>query len=165
MPEARAARGVRRVVHPQAGHPQASPLQASTVVVDASTVVAALVDGGPDGRWAEQLVLSGALAAPHLMPAEVGNVLRRAASAGRISADAATLAHADLQSLRVELFPYEPFADRIWELRANVTCYDAWYVALAEFLGCPLVTLDSRLARAAGDAMVKCDLLTPGMSS
>jgi len=120
------------------------------VVVDASTVVAALVDNGPDGRWAERVLLSGDLAAPQLLPAEVGNVLRRAALAGHISADAATLAHADLQALRVGLFPYEPFADRIWELRANVTAYDAWYVALAEFLDCPLATLDLRLARAPG---------------
>jgi predicted nucleic acid-binding protein len=120
------------------------------VVVDASMVVAGLVDNGPDGRWAEHLLTSNLLAAPHLLPAEVANVVRRAAQAGQISPDAATLAHADLQSLRIDLFPYEPFAARIWELRANVTCYDAWYVALAEYLDCPLATLDGRLARAAG---------------
>lgn len=130
----------------------------SLVVVDASVAVAALVDSGPDGRWAEQVLLSGYLAAPHLLPAEVGNVLRRAALTGQISADAATLAHADLQSLRIDLFPYEPFADRIWELRANVTAYDAWYVALAEFLDCPLATLDAGLARAPG---ISCELTLP----
>jgi predicted nucleic acid-binding protein len=130
----------------------------SLVVVDASVVVAALVDSGPDGRWAEQVLLSGYLAAPHLLPAEVGNVLRRAALTGQISADAATLAHADLQSLRIDLFPYEPFADRIWELRANVTAYAAWYVALAEFLDCRLATLDARLARAPG---ISCGLTIP----
>jgi predicted nucleic acid-binding protein len=129
-----------------------------TVVVDASVVVAALVDNGPEGRWAEQVLLSGYLVAPHLLPSEVGNVLRRAALAGQISADAATLAHADLQQLKVDLFPYEPFADRIWELRANVTAYDAWYVALAEFLDCPLATLDRKLARAAG---INCQLTLP----
>jgi predicted nucleic acid-binding protein len=128
------------------------------VVVDASVVVAALVDSGPDGRWAEQVLLSGYLVAPHLLPAEVGNVLRRAALTGQISADAATLAHADLQALKVDLFAYEPFADRIWELRANVTAYDAWYVALAEFLGCPFATLDARLARAPG---IKCVTTLP----
>jgi predicted nucleic acid-binding protein len=120
------------------------------VVVDASVVVAALVDSGPDGRWAEEVLISGSLAAPHLLPAEVANVVRRAAQAGKITADAATLAHADLRALRVDLFPYEPFAGRIWDLRGNVTCYDAWYVALAEYLGCPLATLDGRLARAPG---------------
>jgi predicted nucleic acid-binding protein len=128
------------------------------VVVDASTVVAALVDTGPDGRWAEHVLLAGDLAAPQLMPAEVGNVLRRAALAGQISADAATLAYADLQALRIDLFPYEPFAERIWELRANVTTYDAWYVALAEYLDCPLATLDQRLARAPG---ITCDVTLP----
>lgn len=130
------------------------------VVVDASIVVAALVDTGPDGQWAERVLLSGPLAAPHLLPAEVGNVLRRAVLTGRISSDAASLAHADLQSLRLDLFPYEPFADRIWELRANVTAYDAWYVALAEALACPLATLDARLARAPG---VNCEIALPAV--
>lgn len=130
------------------------------VVVDASVVVAALVDSGPDGGWAEQVLTSGSLAAPHLLLAEVANVVRRAALAGKITADAATLAHADLQALRVDLFPYEPFAGRIWELRGNVTCYDAWYVALAEYLGCPLATLDDRLARAPG---LKCTIQLPAL--
>ena len=120
------------------------------LVVDASAVVAGLIDNGPDGRWAERALASGSLAAPHLLPAEVANVLRRAALAGRVSVDAANLAYADLQALRVDLFPYEPFADRIWQLRGHVTCYDAWYVALAEHLGCPLATLDAQLARAPG---------------
>jgi predicted nucleic acid-binding protein len=128
------------------------------VVVDASTVVAALVDSGPDGRWAEHVLLSGDLAAPQLLPAEAGNVLRRAALASQISADAATLAYADLQALRVDLFPYEPFAERIWALRANVTAYDAWYVALAEYLDCPLTTLDQRLARVPG---ITCGVALP----
>ena len=91
------------------------------LVVDASAVVAGLIDNGPDGRWAERTLASGSLAAPHLLPAEVANVLRRAALAGRVSVDAANLAYADLQALRVDLFPYEPFADRIWQLRGHVT--------------------------------------------
>lgn len=129
------------------------------MVLDASVVVAALVDNGPAGRWAERLLISGPLAAPQLLPAEVANVLRRSALAGRISADAASLAHADLGELRVDLFPYWPFAERVWELRANVTAYDAWYVALAEYLGCPLATLDTRLANSAG---AKCEFILPG---
>ena len=128
------------------------------VVVDASTVVAALLDNGPDGRWAEQVLTAGHLAAPHLLPVEVASIVRRAAASRRISPDAAALAHADLQSLRVELFPYWPFADRIWEMRSNLTCYDAWYVALAEYLDCPLVTLDGRLATAPG---LKCAIQLP----
>jgi predicted nucleic acid-binding protein len=120
------------------------------VVLDSSVVVAALIDTGADGRWAEAVLSAGPLAAPHLMPPEVANILRRGALAGEISVDVASLAHEDLIAQRVELFPYHPFATRVWELRANVTAYDAWYVALAEALGIPLATLDARLARANG---------------
>ena len=121
-----------------------------TLVVDASVVVAALVDGGADGAWAEEMVVSDNLAAPHLMPVEVANILRRASLSGEISADTAALAHSDLLDLRVELFPYEPFAERVWELRENLSAYDAWYVALAETLDARVATLDARLSRAAG---------------
>jgi predicted nucleic acid-binding protein len=121
-----------------------------TLVADASLVVAALVDNGHAGTWAASLLAAHPLAAPHLMPAEVANVLRRAVAAGRISEDTAALAGADLLDLPVEFFPYAPFAARVWELRATVTCYDGWYVALAEFLGTSVATLDSRLARATG---------------
>jgi predicted nucleic acid-binding protein len=121
-----------------------------TLVVDSGLVVAALVDTGPVGTWADELIASDDLAAPHLVLVEAANVLRRAAIAGDISADAATLAHADLLSLRIELFAYEPFAARVWELRQNVTAYDGWCVALAESLGSRLATLDVRLTNAAG---------------
>lgn len=121
-----------------------------TLVVDASAAVALLVDDGSDGEWANAMLAGQILVAPHLMLAEAANILRRAIHAGTLSADVATLGHADLVRLRVDLFPYEPFADRIWQLRENVTAYDAWYVALAEFLDVPLVTLDRRLARAHG---------------
>jgi predicted nucleic acid-binding protein len=120
------------------------------LVVDASVAVAFLVDAGPDGTWAEKVVRGEHLVAPHLMPAEVANILRRAATRGDISADAAALAHADLLALGVDLFPYEPFAARVWELRENLTAYDAWYVALAEALGAKLATLDGALSRAPG---------------
>jgi predicted nucleic acid-binding protein len=128
------------------------------LVVDAAAVVAALVDNGPAGTWAEQRLGSDALAAPHLMPAEVANILRRAVMSGDVSADAAALAHADLLDLRVELFPYAPFAARVWELRENVTAYDAWYVAIAEGIGATFVTLDARLSRAPGP---RCKFETP----
>jgi len=129
-----------------------------TLVVDSGLVVAALVDSGPVGTWADQLLATDDLAAPHLMPVEVANVLRRAAAAGEISADTAALAHADLLSLRVELFAYEPFATRVWELRENATAYDGWYVALAESLNARLATLDLRLAKAPGP---RCAFVTP----
>lgn len=121
-----------------------------TLVIDASAVVAALVDSRTDGRWAESVLTSDSLAAPHLLTAEASNILRRSALAGAISAEHASLAHSDLLDLRVELFPYAPFATRIWGLRDNVTCYDAWHVALAEALNAPLATLDVRLAKEPG---------------
>lgn len=121
-----------------------------TVVVDASVVVSALVDDGPAGRWSEERLGSGPIAAPHLLQVEVANVLRRAWLRGDISADTASLAHADLGDLRFDLFPYSLVAERAWELRSNLTLYDAWYVAVAELLGAELATLDERLARAPG---------------
>lgn len=129
-----------------------------TVVVDASMVVAALIDVGRVGVWAESMLVSGPLAAPHLMPLEAANILRRSALGGDVSADVASLAHSDLVSLRVELFAYTPFAPRVWELRSNITTYDACYVALAESLGTRLATLDTRLSRATGP---RCEFATP----
>jgi predicted nucleic acid-binding protein len=128
-----------------------------TLVVDASAVVAALVDTGPSGTWAEGL-LTPTLVAPQLLHAEVANVLRRAAGAGDITDDVASLAHADLVDLRVELVPYEPVAARVWELRHNLTAYDAWYVAVAELIDAPLATLDERQAAAPGP---RCEFQTP----
>lgn len=129
-----------------------------TLVVDASVVVAGLAGGGADGRWAEEVLVTDDLAAPHLMPVETAHVLRRSVFAGRLSADVAALAHRDMLALRVALFDYEPVALRVWELRSNVTSYDAWYVALAEMLDAPLATLDGRLAQATGP---RCSFRTP----
>ena len=129
-----------------------------TLVVDAALVVAALVDGGPVGSWADELLGTDDLAAPHLMPAEVANILRRAALAGEISEDSASMAHADLLAMGAALFPYAPLAERAWELRHNVTAYDAWYVALAEGLDAGLATLDVRLSLAPGP---RCAFVTP----
>ena len=116
-----------------------------TLVVDAS-----VVDTGPDGRWSERVLVADDLAAPHLLPVEAGNILRRLAANSEISEDAAALAHDDLLDLRVALFPYALDTWRAWELRHNLTTYDAWHVALAESLEAELATLDRRLARAAG---------------
>ena len=127
-------------------------------MVDASVVAAALVDSGSLGYWAESVLSAGPLAAPHLLPVETANILRRMGNAGDISSDVAALAHFDLLSLRTELFPYAPFGRRVWELRDNVTAYDAWYVALAELLDAPLATLDTKLSRAPG---TRCRFLTP----
>ena len=122
-------------------------------------LVAALVDTGPHGTWAEQVIENGALHAPELVLVEATNVLRRLERAKQISRSEANAAHADLMELEIELFPFAPFSDRIWELRQTVTSYDAWYVAIAEFLGLPLATLDEHLTRAEGP---ECKFLTPG---
>jgi predicted nucleic acid-binding protein len=121
-----------------------------TRVVDASLVVAALVDTGPDGRWAESELVAGPLASAHLLLVEVASVLRRAVRARALSDEIGALAHTDLLALNIELFPYEPVAARVWELRTTVGSYDAWYVALAEQLDAPLATLDRKLSRAPG---------------
>jgi predicted nucleic acid-binding protein len=130
-----------------------------TVVVDASVLVAAAVDAGPEGRWAERLVEAEVLCAPGLVQVEATNILRRLELAGRIETKAATAAHRDLMQLDLDLFPFEPFAERVWELRTNLTSYDAWYVALAELLAAPLATLDRKLSRATGPT---CHFLLPG---
>ncbi|MDA0352841.1 MAG: type II toxin-antitoxin system VapC family toxin [Chloroflexi bacterium] len=129
-----------------------------TLVVDASVVVAALIDDGPTGAWAEDLIAGGDLVAPHLLPVEVANVLRRAECAARISRDVASLAHESLLQLPVALVPYEALGRRVWELRQSVMAYDAWYVALAEALGTGLATLDLRLVGAPGPS---CQFVTP----
>jgi len=129
-----------------------------SAVVDASVLVAATVDTGPDGLWAEQVLVDAPLAAPSLVLAEATNILRRLEAAGRLGRLEATAAHEDLLRLDIELFPFEPVAGRVWELRSNLTSYDAWYVAIAESLDLPLATLDGRLTKAPGPT---CRFLIP----
>jgi predicted nucleic acid-binding protein len=127
-------------------------------VCDSSALVALLLDSGADGRWTTEQLSGFELAAPSLAPFEAANVIRRHELAGLVSADQANQAHADLLDLRVEPWPYELLARRGWELRANLSSYDASYVALAELLETSLVTLDRRIAKAAG---LRCPVLTP----
>ena len=129
-----------------------------STVVDSSVLVAALVDTGPQGAWAETVLAGGSLYAPELLLAEATNVFRRLERAKLITTAEANAARNDLMQLDIDLSPFEPFADRIWELRHNVTSYDAWYVALAEALKLPLATLDEPLSKSNG---VTCEFLTP----
>lgn len=129
-----------------------------TLVCDASAVAAMLLDSGPDGQWAAQAIGSGQPAAPTLLPFEAANVIRRHEMTGQISPDQAAQAHADLLDLAVELWPYELLASRAWELRHNLSSYDAAYVALAEMTESALLTLDAKLAGAPG---LKCQIETP----
>ncbi len=128
------------------------------IVLDASVLVAALVDSGHKGRWAESVVAEGPLAAPELALVEATNILRRLERSGEISRLEANSGHRDLVRLELALFPFAPFADRVWALRSNLTAYDAWYLALAEALGCPLATLDRKLGRATGPV---CEIVVP----
>ena len=128
-------------------------------VCDASALVAMLVDGGPAGQWATGQLSGVDLVAPHLVLYETANILRRHELAALISPDQAAQAHSDLLDLSIELWPYQLMARRAWELRANLSVYDAAYVALAEDGGAVLVTLDSKLAGAPG---IACAVATPG---
>lgn len=129
-----------------------------TAVCDASAIVALLVDAGPDGRWSAAALEGATLIAPALLPFEVTNILRRLETSGVISTDLASQSHADLLALAIEFWPHELLASRIWELRRNLTAYDAAYVALAERHGATLITLDRRIAKAPG---ARCDVSVP----
>ncbi len=129
-----------------------------TLVVDSSAVVAALTDGRVDGEWARTAMQDEALVGPAHVYVEVSNVLRRLVLAGLYPRDVAVLAHEELIRLRIRTFEFQPLAARVWSLHPNVTAYDAAYVALAEDLSLPLLTVDRRLARANGPT---CEFLTP----
>lgn len=129
-----------------------------TVAIDASVVAAVLIDSGAEGQWARQVLSEDTLIAPHIVYAECASILRLAEFRSDVTPQDAALAYTDLLSLRVGLLPYEPFAQRVWALRANVTPYDAWYVAIAEAYDAQLATLDRRLAAAPGP---RCKFLTP----
>ena len=129
-----------------------------TVVVDSSALVASLIDEGADGTWAQGVLSSGPMLGPELVLVESSNIIRRLELAGNVTDSVAAVTHRNLVRLDVRLYPFAPFADRIWELRHNLTSYDAWYVAIAEMLDCPLITLDQRLSRSTGPT---CEFITP----
>ena len=120
------------------------------LVVDASVVVAALADDGPDGDQARARLRGERLVAPELVDLEVASVLRRQVRVSAIDARRANLALSDLAALPVQRAPHRPLLSRCWELRENLTIYDAAYVALAEALEADLLTGDARLAKAPG---------------
>jgi predicted nucleic acid-binding protein len=130
----------------------------SSFVCDSSAVAALLIDSGPDGQWVTHTIDSGTITAPTLVTCETANVIRRHELSGQISPDQAAQAHADLLDLTIELWPYDILASRAWELRQNLSIYDATYVALAETTDLTLVTLDKRLAKAPG---TRCRIAAP----
>jgi predicted nucleic acid-binding protein len=129
-----------------------------SIVVDSSVLVAATVDVGPNGIWAERIIGEHSIFGPEIVLAETLNILRRLELATKITGFEATAAYQDCLQLNLESFPFSPFAERVWTLRSTLTSYDAWYVAVAEALDLPLATLDGRLTRAPGP---KCQFLSP----
>ena len=120
------------------------------IVVDASAMVGALV--GQDSAVGERLAREDVLHAPELLVLEVASALRRLASTHALSERGAVTALRKLADLPLFLHPHLPLVARTWELRANITPYDASYVAVAEALGLILVTSDMRLSTAPGVA-------------
>jgi predicted nucleic acid-binding protein len=120
------------------------------LVADASVLVVALADDGPDGDRARTRLRGEHLALPELADLEVASVLRRQLRVGTLDARRAGLALDDLAALPARRVPHRPLLARCWELRENLTVYDAAYVALAEALNATLLTGDTRLGRAPG---------------
>ncbi len=128
------------------------------IVVDASVIVTGLGDDGDDGDRVRARLRGERLAAPHLIDLEVASAWRRLVAAGNLDERRAGLALTDLKSLRLERAAHRPLLDRCWELRDNLTPYDAAYVALAELVEATLLTADARLAAAPG---IRCRTEVP----
>ena len=125
------------------------------IVVDASAMVEVLLLSPVGRRLQSRLFAPGeTLHAPHLVDLEVAHVLRRYCLAGAITAERGREALEDLAGLPLTRHGHTPFVPRSWELRDNLTAYDAAYVALAEFLEAPLITRDGALARSGGHCAV-----------
>lgn len=118
------------------------------IVVDAGVLATALGDDGADGFSARSRLRGHSLAAPALIDLEVTSVFRRHLAAGQLSAQRAERAVIDLAALPIRRAEHRLLLHRCWELRNNLTVYDAAYVALAEALGVVLVTTDARVSRA-----------------
>jgi predicted nucleic acid-binding protein len=121
------------------------------IVVDASVMLEVLLRT-PDVQAVEERLFDSdeTLHAPHLLDVEVAHVLRRYAANGEIDGERGGAALDDLAAFPMRRYPHDVLLPRVWELRNNLTAYDAIYVALAEALGAPLLTRDRRLAGAAG---------------
>ena len=120
------------------------------LVVDASVLAPALADDGPDGDAARARLRGQSLTAPELIDLETTSVIRRQCQAGHLDLRRAGLALTDLVEMPLRRASHLHLLGRCWELRENLTVYDAAYVALAEVLDVVLVTADARLAKAPG---------------
>ncbi len=124
------------------------------VVIDASALLELLLRTPAAPAVDERVLKARRLCAPYLLDLEVTNVLRRYYAAGEMSSERAREAFADFRALRIDRYAHELLLARVWDLRHNVTAYDAVYLALAEALGAPLLTCDARLARVPGHGAV-----------
>ena len=124
------------------------------LVVDASVLAVALLDDGPDGDLVRHRLRGEQLAAPALIDLEVASVWRGLSRGGHLGARRVALALEDLRDLPIQRVEHTSLLVRCWELRDNLTIYDAAYVALAEALEAPLVTGDRRFARSTGPRCV-----------
>jgi predicted nucleic acid-binding protein len=121
------------------------------IVVDASALIETLLRTPAADAVEERLFAPlQTLHATQLIDVEVAQVIRRYAASGQIDSERGRAALADLADLRMQRYPHHLLLPRIWDLRDNLSAYDAAYVALAEALDAPLVTRDRRLAAAAG---------------
>lgn len=127
------------------------------IVLDASAAVDVLLNFGPAAPQVRERIRGEdagesrqSLHVPHLFEVEVLHALRRLVLNGEIPQSRGLRAVRLLSSMRLTRYPHAAFVERIWELKENVSAYDAAYVALAEALGAPLVTTDGRLAKAPG---------------
>lgn len=120
------------------------------IVVDASVIATGLADDGPDGDRIRATLRGQRLTAPQLIDLEVASVWRRLVVAGELDERRARFALDDLGAMPIERAPHTPLLERCWELRHDLTVYDAAYVALAELVRAPLLTGDERLAKAPG---------------
>jgi predicted nucleic acid-binding protein len=119
------------------------------IVVDASVLAVALIDDADEGtRTRLRLETEDAICAPEIIDLEVASAWRRDLQAGRLTEDRTQQALDDLAAMDLVRMSHRPLMVRIWELRHNLTPYDAAYVALAESLGVTLLTADGRSTRA-----------------
>lgn len=120
------------------------------IIVDASVLVVALADDQDDGDRVRRRLRGEVLAAPEIVDLEVVSVLRRQVMLGGMDTRRADQALTDLVTMPLQRAPHLGLLARCWELRANLTAYDAAYVALAELLDATLLTADARLGRSRG---------------
>lgn len=120
------------------------------LVVDTSAVLDGLAARNPPPGLIDRLSGDGDLHAPHLIDVEVPHALRTMLLRGEITEDRAADARSDFADMTLIRYPHSQLSDRIWELRHNLTAYDAAFVALAETLDAPLATCDAKLAAAPG---------------